>query len=116
MYPLRRFTAMLCLGALLAGCTAATPGTERSLSRRLLDSCSKPPEAYRDVYGEYRSPLLFYNGDSVRTAEAFVQNPCQDRWPETVYRTGDLAELSPTGELFFCGRRDALCRRRRADP
>ena len=75
----------------------------------LLDDKSAPVTQAGTVGELYvRSPQLAlgYIGDSVRTAEAFVQNPCQDRWPETVYRTGDLAELSPTGELFFCGRRD----------
>lgn len=103
MYPLRRFTAMLCLGALLAGCTAAAPGTERSLSRRLLDSCSKPPEAYRDTYGEYRSPLLFYNGDSVRTAADWERRRAEIRarwdsllgaWPPLI--TGQRFEFVDT--------------------
>ncbi|MGI6572256.1 MAG: prolyl oligopeptidase family serine peptidase [Fermentimonas sp.] len=28
-----------------------------------------PPDELQDAYGDYRSPLLFYNGDTVRTAE-----------------------------------------------
>ncbi|MDI9523077.1 MAG: sialidase, partial [Bacteroidota bacterium] len=28
-----------------------------------------PPLEFQCVYGDYRSPRLFYNGDSVRTAE-----------------------------------------------
>lgn len=75
----------------------------------LLDDKSAPVTQAGTVGELYvRSPQLAlgYIGDSVRTAEAFVQNPLQHRWPETVYRTGDLAELSAAGELFFCGRRD----------
>lgn len=36
----------------------------------------------------------------------FVQNPLNDRYPETIYRTGDLGRYSESGELFFCGRKD----------
>ena len=75
----------------------------------LLDDKSAPVTQAGTVGELYvRSPQLAlgYIGDGARTAEAFVQNPLQHRWPETVYRTGDLAELSAAGELFFCGRRD----------
>ena len=48
--------------------------------------------------GYYRNPE--------KTAEAFVQNPLNDAYPETVYRTGDLGYLNEAGELMFVGRRD----------
>lgn len=48
--------------------------------------------------GYYRNPE--------KTAAAFVQNPCNDRYPELMYRTGDLAELSENGEYYFAARKD----------
>jgi acyl-CoA synthetase (AMP-forming)/AMP-acid ligase II len=48
--------------------------------------------------GYYRNPE--------KTAEAFVQNPLNDAYPEIVYRTGDLGYLNEAGELMFVGRRD----------
>ncbi len=41
-----------------------------------------------------------------QTAAAFVQNPCNTRYPELIYRTGDLGKYDEAGELLFCGRRD----------
>lgn len=75
----------------------------------LLDASGAPVTLSGEV-GEIvvRSPELAcgYIGDGARTREAFVQNPCNDRWCDPVYRTGDLAELTETGELMFRGRRD----------
>lgn len=41
-----------------------------------------------------------------QTAAHFVQNPLQDRYPELIYRTGDLGRYNDDGELIFCGRKD----------
>ena len=49
-------------------------------------------------YGYFRDPA--------RTKNAFVQNPLQSDYPETVYRTGDLGRFNERGELEFLGRRD----------
>ena len=48
--------------------------------------------------GYYRAPE--------QTAKAFVQNPLNTAYPETIYRTGDLGKYTETGELLFCGRKD----------
>lgn len=50
---------------------------------------------------------LGYYRDPARTAEAFVQNPLQTAYPETIYRTGDLGRYNARGELVFVCRRDA---------
>lgn len=47
-----------------------------------------------------------YYRDPERTKNAFVQNPLNPDYPETVYRTGDLGRLNERGELEFLGRRD----------
>lgn len=52
------------------------------------------------------SLALGYVGDAERTAASFTQNPLHDRFPDRVYRTGDLAAFNDAGELFYRGRRD----------
>ena len=41
-----------------------------------------------------------------QTAAAFVQDPRNTRYPDLIYRTGDLGRYDETGDLLFCGRRD----------
>ncbi len=48
--------------------------------------------------GYYRNPQA--------TAAVFVQNPLNDRYPELIYRTGDLAEYLDDGNLLYVGRKD----------
>ena len=48
--------------------------------------------------GYYRAPSL--------TAKAFVRNPAQDIFPETIYRTGDIGSWDADGNLLFHGRMD----------
>lgn len=47
-----------------------------------------------------------YYRDPERTAKAFVPNPLNPDYPETVYRTGDLGRINDRGELEFLGRKD----------
>lgn len=49
---------------------------------------------------------LGYYRDPRRTAMAFVQNPLNSCYPETIYRTGDLACYGRDGLLYFNGRKD----------
>jgi len=48
--------------------------------------------------GYYRNPEA--------TAAAFVPNPLNDRYPELIYRTGDLATYLENGDMSFTGRKD----------
>ncbi len=48
--------------------------------------------------GYYRNPE--------KTAAAFVQNPLNNRYPQRMYRTGDMAELAENGEYYFAARKD----------
>lgn len=49
--------------------------------------------------------LGYYNAPE-RTAEVFVQNPLNTKYPELIYRTGDLGRLNERGELMFVSRKD----------
>ena len=54
------------------------------------------------------SLALGYYNNPEKTAAAFVQNPLNRSYPETIYRTGDLAYLNERGEMMFKGRKDSL--------
>lgn len=47
----------------------------------------------------------YYNNEE-KTAEAFVQNPLNKSYHETVYRTGDLVKYNSYGEIMYIGRKD----------
>lgn len=47
-----------------------------------------------------------YYNDPERTAEAFVQNPLNTAYKETIYRTGDLARYNEDGDLVYVCRKD----------
>ncbi|MCI7107494.1 MAG: amino acid adenylation domain-containing protein [Agathobacter sp.] len=58
---------------------------------------------------------LYFRGEFVgcgyynawdKTRESFVQNPLNDKYPEIVYRTGDIVRLNSRGEYMYAGRRD----------
>jgi D-alanine--poly(phosphoribitol) ligase subunit 1 len=50
---------------------------------------------------------LGYYGQSEQTRRAFVQNPLNAHYNETIYRTGDLVRRDPVdGKLHFVGRQD----------
>ena len=59
-----------------------------------------------EIYIRGTSVCHGYYRDPERTKNAFVQNPLQSDYPETVYRTGDLGRFNERGELEFLGRRD----------
>ncbi len=50
---------------------------------------------------------LGYYNDPTRTEEVFVQNPTHARYPERIYRTGDMGKYNERGELVFLTRRDS---------
>lgn len=49
--------------------------------------------------------LGYYNNPE-QTKKAFVQNPLNFHYMETIYRTGDLASYNEDGDLCFAGRKD----------
>lgn len=50
------------------------------------------------AYGYYNNPE--------KTKSAFVQNPLNHAYPETIYRTGDLVKYNELGELVYICRKD----------
>ncbi len=52
------------------------------------------------------SLALGYWNDPDKTAKAFTQNPLNTRYPERIYRTGDIAYRSASGEIYLVGRKD----------
>ena len=49
---------------------------------------------------------LGYYRNAAATAKAFTANPLHPDYPETIYRTGDLASYGGDGLLYFAGRKD----------
>ena len=54
------------------------------------------------------SLAMGYYNNQEKTAAAFVQNPLNHSYPETIYRTGDLVYVNDRGEIVFKGRKDSL--------
>lgn len=52
------------------------------------------------------SLALGYYRNPEQTAAAFVQNPLNSAYPETIYRTGDMACYGEDGLLYFKSRKD----------
>jgi len=50
--------------------------------------------------------LGYYNNPE-KTSDAFIQNPLNTRYPEIIYRTGDIGRYNDHGELVFVTRKDA---------
>ena len=54
------------------------------------------------------SLALGYFNDFHRTSKAFVQNPLNTKYPELIYRTGDLVLYNIKNQLVYKGRKDRL--------
>ena len=54
------------------------------------------------------SLAMGYYNNSEKTSAAFVQNPLNHCYPETIYRTGDVVFINDRGEMVFKGRKDSL--------
>lgn len=59
-----------------------------------------------EIYVRGTSLTLGYFNNFEKTNEAFVQNPLNSRYPELIYRTGDLGKRNEFGELLFVSRKD----------
>ena len=47
-----------------------------------------------------------YYGNEEKTKEAFIQNPLNTKYPEPVYKTGDIGKYNEKGELLYVSRKD----------
>ena len=54
------------------------------------------------------SLAMGYYNNPEKTSAAFVQNPLNHSYPETIYRTGDMVFINDRGEIVFKGRKDSL--------
>ena len=70
------------------------------------DNLITAPEQTGEVCVTGTALALGYYNAPQQTAKAFVQNPLNCTYPETVYRTGDLAYYNTDGDLVFAGRKD----------
>ncbi len=52
------------------------------------------------------SLAMGYWNDAEKTAKAFTQNPLNTKYPELIYRTGDIVYLNDDDEIIFVGRAD----------
>ena len=59
-----------------------------------------------ELYARGSFVAMGYFNNPEKTAEAFVQNPLNSAYPETVYKTGDLVKLNERGEIDYICRKD----------
>ena len=50
--------------------------------------------------------FVFYYNNPEKTRESYVQNPLNNMYPETIYKTGDLGRYNERGELCYVSRKD----------
>ena len=59
-----------------------------------------------ELYARGSFLAMGYYNNPEKTAAAFVQNPINTAYPETVYKTGDLVKYNEKGELIYISRID----------
>ena len=59
-----------------------------------------------ELYARGSFLAMGYYNNPEKTAAAFVQNPLNTAYPETVYKTGDLVKRNENGELIYISRKD----------
>ena len=48
-----------------------------------------------------------YYGDLEKTADVYIQNPLNNKYPELLYRSGDLVRINERNEIVYVCRKDA---------
>lgn len=54
------------------------------------------------------SLAMGYYNNPEKTSLVFIQNPLNTKYPELIYRTGDMVVMTDKGEIVFKGRKDTL--------
>ena len=70
------------------------------------EQCKQGEEGELCVRGT--SLAMGYYNNPEKTNLVFTQNPLNTKYPETIYRTGDIVAENERGEIMFKGRRDTL--------
>lgn len=70
------------------------------------DGTAAAPGEEGELYARGSFLAAGYYGNPEKTAAAFVQNPLNTAYPETVYKTGDLVKYNDRGELIYLSRID----------
>jgi len=70
------------------------------------DKLVKRPDITGEICVKGTCLSLGYYNFAEKTAEVFVQNPLNPYYPETIYRTGDLAKYDDRHDLVFVSRKD----------
>src|SRR5690606_32290434 len=78
----------------LSGQTGKNPGVEAQAFWEKISHCFSVPDAYKGKYGGYASPLIFYNGDIVKTAEDWNKRreEIRSNWQEMLGKWPPLLE------------------------
>lgn len=65
-------------------CTCVVAQNQKNEAWSTIKSCFIPPAEFQNEYGNYRSPKLFYNGDSVQTTNEWTKRrqEIRDKWME----------------------------------
>lgn len=71
----------------------------------------KEPEVSGEICVSGISLASGYYNNEEATKKSFVQNPLNNRYPETIYRTGDIGYYNLHGALCFSGRKDFQVKR-----
>ena len=110
MFHLFKHAIKLCakIGVLLwfvAGCNLKKPVVPQAMALQQVDwheitPYFTPPEQYQNVYGDYRSPLVFYNGDTVRTPSDWSKRRREiyDKWMQMM---GEWSPLLVDNKLEY---------------
>ncbi len=92
---MRTFPVLIIAFFVFAGFSMQSCNSHKKEKEKLweqLASYFSPPEEYRKVYGDFRSPLKFYNGEPVRSAEEWERrrNEIKSRWHEMMGQWPEL--------------------------
>jgi amino acid adenylation domain-containing protein len=60
-----------------------------------------------ELYVRGTSLAMGYYGNHSQTKNSFIQNPINDKYPELIYKTGDLVVIE-NGVYYFKGRKDTM--------